>query len=155
MTGVSSPADMLTARLQKSFRGETGLLFRLNVEFAVAAGFTILFGASGAGKTALLDCIAGLQAPDEGTIAVGEKLLFDSKSRVNVPPNRRAVAYLVQSLALFPHMTVQENVQYGLATLSRTERNARSGEVLESFRISSLLGRRQARFLPENASAWP
>ncbi|MGB7556036.1 MAG: ATP-binding cassette domain-containing protein [Candidatus Korobacteraceae bacterium] len=144
MSDESPRVDTLTARLRKSFRGETGLAFRLDVEFIVAAGFTILFGASGAGKTTLLDCIAGLQAPDEGTIAVGESVLFDSKSRVNLPPNRRAVAYLVQSLALFPHMTVEQNVQYGLATLSPTERDARSGEVLESFRISSLVARRPA-----------
>ncbi len=144
MSDESPGAHTLTARVQKSFRGETGLAFTLDVELIVAAGFTILFGASGAGKTTLLDCIAGLQAPDEGTIAVGESVLFDSKSRVNLPPNRRSVAYLVQSLALFPHMTVEQNVQYGLAALDQKERDGRSGEVLESFRISSLVARRPA-----------
>src|ERR1019366_235538 len=106
--------------------------FTLDVELAVAAGFTILFGGSGAGKTTLLDCIAGLQTPDEGTIAIGGAVLFDSQSRVNLPPRRRTVAYLLQSLALFPHMTVEQNVQYGLAALDKRDRAARSGEVLES-----------------------
>jgi molybdate transport system ATP-binding protein len=144
MSGATtSPlAKQLTVRLTKCFRGESGSLFTLDVELAVAAGFTILFGASGAGKTTLLDCIAGLQTPDEGTIAVGQALLFDSESRVNLPSRRRAVAYLLQSLALFPHMTVEQNVQYGLAALNQRDRDARSGEVLESFRIAALVERR-------------
>ena len=142
MSGATtlSTAEQLTVRLKKCFRGESQ--FALDVELAVAPGFTILFGASGAGKTSLLDCIAGLQTPDDGAIAIGEAILFDSVSRVNLPPRRRAVAYLLQSLALFPHMTVEQNVQYGLAALSTRDRDARSGEVLESFRIAALVERR-------------
>jgi molybdate transport system ATP-binding protein len=137
-----TPGEQLTLRVRKRLRGDSGSQFTLDVELAVAAGFTILFGASGAGKTTLLDCIAGLQTPDEGTIAIGEVVLFDSQSRVNLPPRRRSVAYLLQSLALFPHMTVEQNVQYGLAALNPRDRDARSGEVLESFRIASLVERR-------------
>jgi molybdate transport system ATP-binding protein len=139
---TSPPVEQLTVCLKKRLRGESGSPFTLDVELAVAAGFTILFGASGAGKTTLLDCIAGLQTPDEGTIAIGEAVLFDSQSRVNLPPRRRTVAYLLQSLALFPHMTVEQNVQYGLAALDKRDRAARSGEVLESFRIAALVERR-------------
>jgi molybdate transport system ATP-binding protein len=139
---TSPPGEQLTGGLQKCFRGESGSQFTLEVELLVAAGFTILFGASGAGKTTLLDCVAGLQTPDGGTIAIGETILFDSQSRVNLPPSRRSVAYLLQSLALFPHMTVEQNVQYGLASLNKADRDTRSGEVLESFRISSLVQRR-------------
>jgi molybdate transport system ATP-binding protein len=138
---ISAPAEQLRVRLKKSFRGESGA-FTLDVDLAVAAGFTILFGASGAGKTTLLDCIAGLQTPDEGAIALGGIVLFDSRSRVNIPTRRRSVAYLLQSLALFPHMTVEQNVQYGLASLDQQDRNVRSGEVLESFRIAALVKRR-------------
>ncbi len=141
---TSAPREQLTARVRKSFCGETDLEFALDVELAVGAGFTILFGASGAGKTTALDCIAGLQTPDEGTIAIGEAVVFDSESRVNLPPSRRSVAYLLQSLALFPHMTVEQNVQYGLATLNKNDRDARSAELVESFRISSLMRRRPA-----------
>lgn len=139
---MPTPGEQLTVRVRKRLRGESGSQFTLDVELAVAAGFTILFGASGAGKTTLLDCIAGLQTPDEGTIAIGEVVLFGSESRVNLPPRRRSVAYLLQSLALFPHMTVEQNVQYGLAALNQRDRDARSREVLESFRIASLVERR-------------
>ena len=139
---TSPPGEQLTVRVQKRFRGESDSQFTLEVQLAVAGGFTILFGASGAGKSTLLDCIAGLQTPDGGTIAIGETILFDSQSRVNLPPSRRSVAYLLQSLALFPHMTVEQNVQYGLASLNKADRDARSGDVLESFRISSLVQRR-------------
>jgi molybdate transport system ATP-binding protein len=139
---TSPPGEQLTVRVQKRFRGESDSQFTLEVQLAVAGGFTILFGASGAGKSTLLDCIAGLQTPDGGTIAIGETILFDSQSRVNLPPSRRSVAYLLQSLALFPHMTVEQNVQYGLASLNKADRDTRSGEVLESFRISSLVQRR-------------
>ena len=144
MSGATtSPlGEQLTVRVQKRFRGESDSQFTLEVQLAVAGGFTILFGASGAGKSTLLDCIAGLQTPDGGTIAIGETILFDSQSRVNLPPSRRSVAYLLQSLALFPHMTVEQNVQYGLASLNKADRDARSGDVLESFRVSSLVQRR-------------
>ncbi len=108
MSGPAPDAmgEQLSVRIRKSFSGERGSSFLLEVEFVAAKGFTILFGASGAGKTTLLDCIAGLQAPETGRIAIGETVLFDSTARVNVPPNRRSVGYLLQSLALFPHMTV-------------------------------------------------
>ena len=112
------------------------------MEFAAAAGFTILFGASGAGKTTVLDCIAGLQKPEAGRIAVGADSLFDSSARVYVPPNRRAVGYLMQTLALFPHMTVAQNVQYGLDGLEKSQREARCSRELEAFRITALAGRR-------------
>jgi molybdate transport system ATP-binding protein len=140
----SSPARerRLDVQIRKRFLSRTGPIFTLDVEFAVGAGFTILFGASGSGKTSVLDCIAGLQNPDFGHVAVGETMLFDSASGANLPPSRRKAGYLLQSLALFPHMTVEQNVQYGLAGLSKLEREKRSHEVLESFRISSLAGRR-------------
>lgn len=134
--------NQLSVRIRKSFGGERGVSFALDVEFTAATGFTILFGASGAGKTTLLDCIAGLQTPEAGLVAVGADALFDSAGGVDVPPNRRGVGYLMQSLALFPHMTVAQNVQYGLDGLKKSERGARCAQVLEAFRISSLAERR-------------
>ncbi len=139
---AGAPAEVLSAQIQKRFSGERGSTFRLDVEFVASKGFTILFGASGAGKTTLLDCIAGLQSPEQGRIAIGGAVLFDFASGVNVPPNRRSVGYLLQSLALFPHMTVSENVQYGLAALDAAERESRCREILESFRIADLAQRR-------------
>jgi molybdate transport system ATP-binding protein len=144
MNSPSSPQrDDLWIAIRKTFRSLPGResSFTLNVRFQVSSGFTILFGASGAGKTTLLDCIAGLQTPDEAEVAIGETVLFDSPSGVNVAPNQRSAGYLMQSLALFPHMTVRHNVEYGLATLGHGERQARSGEIMESFRILPLAER--------------
>jgi molybdate transport system ATP-binding protein len=133
----------LTVQVRTSFSGE-GQPFSLDVEFAASAGFTILFGASGSGKTTLLDCIAGLRTPDKGRITVGAMTWFDPAARVDVPPNRRGVGYLLQSLALFPHLTVLQNVRYGLADLSSTQREARAQQILDLFRIGHLAQRRPA-----------
>ncbi len=116
--------------------------FCLDVEFAATPGFTILFGPSGAGKTTLLDCLAGLLTPDAGRIAVSGRVLFDAAEYVNLPPARRSVGYVFQDLALFPHLTVDENVQYGLAHLTRSQRQERTAAVLDSFRIQQLGKRR-------------
>jgi molybdate transport system ATP-binding protein len=134
--------EQLRVRLRKRLPGEGGSSFILDAGFVVCAGFTILFGASGAGKTTLLDCIAGLQTPDEGEMVLGETVLFDSQVRRSQPPQRRSVGYLMQSLALFPHMTVQQNLEYGLVHLDGRERDTLSREVLDSFRISALAHRR-------------
>jgi molybdate transport system ATP-binding protein len=112
--------------------------FVLDVDCHAPAGFTILFGASGAGKTTLLDCVAGLATPDEGSISVGERILFDSSQRISLPLSQRRIGYVFQSLALFPHMTVAENVEYGLSHLPRAERHKRAFAILDAFRISNL-----------------
>jgi ABC-type molybdate transport system ATPase subunit len=103
-----------------------GREFALQVEVVAAPGFTILFGASGAGKTTLLDCVAGLARPESGRIAVGKHVLFDSDQRVSLPVAKRRVGYVFQNLALFPHLTVEQNVEYGLAHLPKAERVQRS-----------------------------
>ncbi len=118
--------------------------FVLEVAFEVASGFTILFGASGAGKTTLLDCIAGLAKPDFGTISIGERVLFDSARAIDVPASKRRAGYVFQDLALFPHMTVEQNVAYGLPHLPQAERTRRTGLILEAFRIGQL-AKRNAR----------
>jgi molybdate transport system ATP-binding protein len=127
----------LHVKARKSFGS-----FQLDCEFTAGAGFTILFGASGAGKTTLLNCVAGLTAPDVGRIAVGERVLFDASQATNLPVAKRRVGYVIQDLALFPHLTVQQNVEYGLADLSRTERRERVTSILREFRIDQLRHRR-------------
>ncbi|MGC2108091.1 MAG: molybdenum ABC transporter ATP-binding protein [Candidatus Korobacteraceae bacterium] len=138
---LSAP-ELLSARICKRLADERGSPFTLDVDVTAAPGFTILFGASGAGKTTLLDCIAGLQTPETGRIAAATSVLFDSEGGVNLPTSRRSVGYLLQTLALFPHMTVQQNVQYGLAELAESERESCCRNILESFRISSAAQRR-------------
>jgi molybdate transport system ATP-binding protein len=126
------------------FRRARNSAFGLDAEFALPAGITILFGASGAGKTTLLDALAGLVTPDSGRIAVGGRVLFDSDQRVNVPTQQRRLGYLFQDLALFPHITARQNVEYGLASLSADEKGKRSAAILERFRIAEFADRRPA-----------
>src|ERR1700692_4870689 len=131
----------LEVRIRKRFPNPEGT-FNLNVHFRALAGFTIVFGASGAGKTTLLDCIAGLSDPDEGRIFVGGEEFYDSEKKCNVAAWKRRVGYVHQDLALFPHLTVEENVAYGLRALSASDRKSRSREILARFRIERMRDRR-------------
>lgn len=115
--------------------------FTLDVAFQAEPGFTILFGASGAGKTTLLDSIAGLRRPDSGRISVGDRALFDSSRGVDVPVAQRHVGYVFQSLALFPHLTVERNVSYGLSHRPHAERAQQVAAILEALRILPLAKR--------------
>jgi molybdate transport system ATP-binding protein len=115
--------------------------FVLDVSFQAAPGFTIVFGASGSGKSTLLRAVAGLLAPDAGLITVGGRTLFNSAAAENMPPGLRQVGYVFQGLALFPHMTIAANLEYGLAHLSPADRMARTRAAADSFRISHVLSR--------------
>ena len=134
----------LEVRIRKRFANPEGS-FNLNVHFRALAGFTILFGASGAGKTTLLDCIAGLTDPDEGRIAVGGQDLYDSEKKQHVAAWKRRIGYVHQDLALFPHLTAEQNVAYGLRALSGGERQTRVREILDLFRIAHVRDRRPAQ----------
>ena len=133
----------LTARIRKSFPS-TARAFSLEVDLSASPGFTILFGPSGSGKTMLLDCVAGLATPDAGHVTVRGRVLFDRDAHINVPVACRGVGYVLQDLALFPHMSVVENVEYGLAHLPHGERAQRSAGILQDFRIEHLSARRPA-----------
>jgi molybdate transport system ATP-binding protein len=123
----------------------TGDPFSLHLDFSASPGFTILFGPSGAGKTTLLDCISGLTIPAEGSIVVAERVLFDSKTRTNLPPRQRRIGYVFQESSLFPHMTVEENVEYGLFDLPRSARRERASAVLAVFGVDSLRMRKPSQ----------
>jgi molybdate transport system ATP-binding protein len=114
--------------------------FTLEADFTSTHPVTGVFGPSGAGKTTLLELIAGLRKPARGTIRVGENVLYDSTSRVALPPEHRHVAYLPQDLALFPHLTVRENLLYG-----RGGDQAELDHVVREFGLESLLARPPAR----------
>jgi molybdate transport system ATP-binding protein len=140
---ASTVADSaLAARVRLERTGAGSPSFTLDVSIEVFPGITILFGASGAGKSTLLDCIAGLLRPASGRIAGGGRVLFDSESGENLAPQKRQIAYVFQSLALFPHMSVEDNVAYGLANLPNGERSARVARILEMFRVEKLRTRR-------------
>jgi molybdate transport system ATP-binding protein len=131
----AAPAGELTASVVKRFL--TGD-FALDVSFNLGPGITIFFGPSGAGKTTLLNCIAGLTTPDAGKITIGECILSDGQRRITVPVQDRRIGYAFQDLALFPHLNVRGNVEYGITSVESGERRRRSDAMLESFRISHL-----------------
>jgi molybdate transport system ATP-binding protein len=133
---------MLSVNCRKHFQNGGLHSFELLVRENFAAGFTVLFGPSGAGKSTLLDCIAGLVRPDEGSITLGDKLFFDSRTGTSIPPQKRDIGYVFQSLALFPHLTAEENIEYGLFAIHDTERSDRVRRALESFHISKLRSRK-------------
>ncbi len=138
---VSSDPRVLRVRLLKRHSSDQSSKFQLETEFAVVPGVTVIVGHSGAGKTTILRCIGGLCDPEEGRIAVGDRLLFDSKQRINVEAAQRQVGFVFQDLALFPHLSVQDNVTYGLRRLDGNERKRRMSEVLDAFQIERLCGR--------------
>ncbi|PYU61154.1 MAG: molybdenum ABC transporter ATP-binding protein [Acidobacteria bacterium] len=131
-------ATMLAARIRKERRSADASSFVLDVSIEVSPGITILFGASGAGKSTLLDCVAGLARPDEGQIAAGGEVLFDSARGIHVPTPKRRTAYVFQTLALFPHLSAEENVAYGLTDLREEERREQVEAILKAFRVEKL-----------------
>ncbi len=140
---------MLDARIRKRFAcGESASVesasnaAMLDVAFDAPEGFTIIFGASGAGKTTLLNCIAGLARPEAGRIVAGGRVLFDAEQRLCLSVAQRRVGYVFQDLALFPHLTAEQNIAYGLAKLDRREQRLRIDKILSSFRIENLRDRR-------------
>jgi molybdate transport system ATP-binding protein len=114
----------------------------LDVEWSGGDGTVVLFGPSGAGKTLTLQCLAGLVRPDRGRIAVNGRPLFDHATGVNLPPQARHLGYVFQGYALFPHLTVAENVAFGLHGRPRADRGARVREVIERLGLGDLAGRR-------------
>ena len=134
---------MIQARLRKSFPArEDSSGFSLDLEFTAAAGVTVLFGPSGSGKTLVLDSIAGFVCPDEGRILVDDDLLYDGPTGVHLPPQARHCGYVFQKYALFPHMTLRENLAFAVEHLARLERHRRVNESLEKFRLTESAGLR-------------
>ena len=138
---------MLEARIQKQFAPSAGSSGSASLDVAMEAseGFTIVFGASGAGKTTLLNCIAGISRPDSGRIAVSGTVLFDAEKRFSLPVAQRRVGYVFQDLALFPHLTAEQNIAYGLAKRDREDQKTRTDAILSSFRIEHLRRRKPAQ----------
>jgi molybdate transport system ATP-binding protein len=120
--------------------------FSLDVAFSAdVAGVTALFGRSGAGKTSIINMVAGLFPPDEGVIIVNGRSLFDSEHSIDLPPEKRRCGYVFQDGRLFPHLTVKANLIYGMKLVPRTERYVSYDQVVELLGIGHLLTRRPAR----------
>ena len=150
-------ADIDPSALRVNVQRQVGA-FALNIAFDTAfrsapdeaisatlrrsAGIAALFGASGSGKTLTLRAIAGLLRPDSGRISLGKRILFDSAQSVHVPARERDIGYVFQQYALFPHLSVMDNVGYGIRMLSRADRETRSTEVLDLVGMRSYADRR-------------
>ncbi|HML17744.1 MAG TPA: ABC transporter ATP-binding protein [Bryobacteraceae bacterium] len=134
---------MIHLRIRKTFPARPDSAgFSLDVEFQAASGVTVLFGPSGSGKTLTLDSIAGFARPDEGRILIDDDLLFDGATGVHLPPQARNCGYVFQNYALFPHMTLRENLQFAAERRPRLERYRRVNEMLERFKIADAAGRK-------------
>lgn len=129
---------MIELRVKKRF-GSGG--FTLDLTLTADDGITVLAGASGAGKSTLLHCLTGLVRPDAGRIVIHGRPLFDSDCRIDVAAHRRRIGLVFQDLALFPHLSVAQNIAFGLRHLSRKERAQRTDQGVTLMRIAGLAHR--------------
>ena len=124
----------LTVNIEKQLRN-----FTLQADFSLRDEVFALLGASGCGKSMTLKCIAGLEKPDKGRIVLNGRVLYDSEAGINLKPQQRKVGYLFQNYALFPNMTVAENIAF-VAGGSRMEKQRRTAENLARFKLEALAG---------------
>ncbi len=116
--------------------------FDLTLELSAPPGVTALFGPSGAGKSMTLACIAGLARPDAGRIVLDDLVFYDSAARVHLPPQQRRIGYVMQDYLLFPHLTVGENVAFGLPGMNRRARQSTVAAMLERVGLAGYEPRR-------------
>lgn len=105
--------------------------FTLDVEISMGNELLVIEGASGAGKTTLLNCIAGIRKPEDGLIKIDDRILFNHEKKIDVSAEKRNIGYLFQNYALFPNMTVKNNVLYGLKNKKEFHQKAAKAELLE------------------------
>jgi molybdate transport system ATP-binding protein len=127
----------LEVRLVKRLPG-----FTLDVEWTAGEGVAALFGPSGAGKTLTLQCLSGLLEPDAGRVVVDDRVLFDAETGVDLPPQRRQIGYVFQGYALFPHLSVADNIGFGLRDRPRAEARGRAADVIARMGLEGLEARR-------------
>lgn len=128
---------MLDIALQKCFGA-----FQLDIAFAADDAFIVLFGPSGSGKSLTLQAIAGTVQPDAGHIYLDGRTVFDSRARLNLAAQQRRVGYVPQNYALFPHLTVEGNIGFGLTDLTRLERDQRVLELVDLFGLQAVVRHR-------------
>jgi len=127
---------MLVCDIEKKFKG-----FTLNVHINAQSGVTGVMGASGSGKSMTLRCIAGVSKPDRGHIALNGKVLFDSEKKVNLPPQQRGTGFLFQDYALFPNMTVRQNIMTGSKEKTRHFKQSAAKEIAQVFHLTPHLNK--------------
>lgn len=112
--------------------------FSLNIKFEAGSDALALLGASGSGKSMTLRCIAGLEKPDKGKIILNGRVLFDSEKGINIPCRKRRLGFLFQNYALFPNMTVEENIGFALEGLNKSKRNCSVQENIKMVKLEGL-----------------
>ena len=122
----------LFVKIKKQFKG-----FKLHISFETDGEYLGILGASGSGKSMTLKCIAGIETPDEGRIVLNGRVLFDSEKKINLKPQERNIGYLFQDYALFPNMTVEENIGAGLK-FSKSENLKIIKEMIDIFHLNNL-----------------
>ncbi|MCI2395172.1 molybdenum ABC transporter ATP-binding protein [Aliiroseovarius sediminis] len=119
--------------------------FTLDVDFDAPAGLTVLFGASGSGKTSVIDAVAGLGRAATGRVALGDRVLMDSAQGLYLPPHKRRLGYIFQDARLFPHMSVERNLDYARRITRAPSDRPAFDRVVEMLGIGPLLARRPSR----------
>ena len=119
--------------------------FSLEAAFQSEGRVIGLFGASGAGKTSLVNIIAGLLRPDRGTIALDGEVLDDTRARIHVPPHRRRIGYVFQDARLFPHLDVRQNLDYGRRMNALAADPAQHARIIDLLDVGPLLDRRPGK----------
>jgi molybdate transport system ATP-binding protein len=122
----------LVVNIKKRLKG-----FSIDIAFKTAGEYLGILGASGSGKSLTLKCIAGVETPDEGQIVLNGKTLFDSAKKINLKPQDRNIGYLFQNYALFPHLTVEENIGVGL-DITKEEKGQKIAEMIKVFNLNGL-----------------
>ncbi|MDB4957666.1 MAG: Molybdenum transport ATP-binding protein ModC [Myxococcales bacterium] len=132
----------LRAEIQLSRGGE----FALDVALVCPPGITCIMGPSGSGKSTILAVLAGMQEPDRGRVVIGDSVWFDSEKGIAVPVHQRRLSYVFQGLALFPHMTAQRNVEYGMSDLPPPQRAAKARGLLARLGVVHVAQRKPRTF---------
>lgn len=132
---------MLEAGIKKKLGNGGARPLEIDVRLRAGDGITVLFGASGAGKSTILGTIVGLLTPDEGKIVLGETVFFDSARGINLPVQQRRVGYVFQDYCLFPHLTAAQNIAYGARDRRQSSFDGRIQKLASLLKIDQLAGR--------------
>jgi ABC-type sulfate/molybdate transport systems ATPase subunit len=137
---VGNTVTTLRVKIRKIFSVSKTRQFAVEAEFTAPPGVSVVFGPSGAGKTTILECIAGLTRPDAGTIvmedsAEDKSTLFDAARKIDLSPQQRCLGYVFQHLALFPHLTAAENVAFGIRG-NGMQKESQVRDIMERFQIA-------------------
>jgi len=132
---------MIDINIEKQYKN-----FKVKVRYSSQdIGITAVLGRSGAGKTSVINMIAGLSDPDNGYIMIGDRCVYDSSKNINIPPEKRRFGYVFQEGRLFPHLSVMSNLGYGMKLIPPSDRHVDMDTIIELLDLSNLLDRRPAR----------